>query len=254
VPDRLLEGRRALVTGAARGIGLATARRFREEGATVAVSDVLPELAGAASSIGAIAVPFDVTDEAAVEAGVPEAHARLGGLDTLVAVAGVLHMASVLEDDLDAFRRVLDVNLLGTFLCCRAAGRLFREQGRGVILATSSQAGLHGYPNMGAYCASKFGVIGLVEALAKELGPHGVRVNAVAPGLIATEMHDAHVAGVAGRLGTDPEQARRRLVAGVPLGRAGTPEEVADVFVFLASDRASYISGATVRIEGGEAL
>ena len=107
---------------------------------------------------------------------------------------------------------------------------------------------------MAAYCASKFGVVALVEALAKELGPYGVRVNAVAPGLIATDMHEAHVAAVAGRLEIEPEQARRRLVSGVPLGRAGTPDEVADVFVFLASDRASYVSGATVRIEGGEAL
>jgi NAD(P)-dependent dehydrogenase (short-subunit alcohol dehydrogenase family) len=242
------------VTGAARGIGLATARRLREEGAAVAVSDVLPELAERAAELGALAVPFDVTDEASVATGVAEAHAGLGGLDTLVAVAGVLHTSPVLEEELDAFRRVLEVNLIGTFLCCREAGRLFRKQGRGVILATSSQAGLHGYPHMAAYCASKFGVVALVEALAKELGPDGVRVNAVAPGLIATDMHEAHVAAVAGRLGTDPEEARRRLVAGVPLARAGTPEEVAEMFVFLASDRASYVSGATVRIEGGEAL
>jgi NAD(P)-dependent dehydrogenase (short-subunit alcohol dehydrogenase family) len=239
----LLEGRKALVTGAARGIGLATARRFREEGAAVAVSDIDDDaLECAAGSIdGAVAVPFDVSHEEAVERGVEEAAGRLGGLDVLVANAGILRLRRLVDEELDEFKRVLDVNLVGAFLCLRAAGRIFREQGHGVILATASQAGLHGYAGLGAYCASKFGVVGLVETLAKELGPHGIRVNCVAPGLIRTDMYDAVAANAGGP-----------LAGSVPLKRVGEPAEVAAALAFLASGEASYVSGATVVIDGGE--
>ncbi len=249
----LLAGRRALVTGAARGIGLATARRFHEEGAQVVLSDVLAAgVEAAAAELGAAAVPFDVADEDAVEAGVAEAERLLGGLDVLVANAGILRQGLLLDQPLPEIRETLDVNLLGVLHCFRAAGRRFRDRGAGVLLATASQAGLHGYPGLGAYCATKFGVIALVETLAKELGPHGVRVNAVAPGLIETAMHRAHMGGIAERAGRDPDDVRRRLVSGVPLGRPGAPAEVADAFVYLASGLASYVSGATIRIEGGE--
>lgn len=239
----LLAGRKALVTGAARGIGLATAHRFAAEGAAVALSDVDPlAVAEAAAGIaGAVAVPFDVADETAVEAGVAEAADRLGGLDVLVANAGVLRQRPIVDEELAAFRRVLDVNLVGTFLCFRAAARRFQDQGGGVILAVASQAGRHGYPRLGAYCASKFGVVGLTETLAKELAPHGVRVNCVAPGLVATTMHDELAAG-----------AGRDLVEDVPLGRAGDPGEIASVLAFLASDAASFVSGATIAVDGAE--
>lgn len=249
----LLAGRHALVTGAARGIGLATARRFLEEGANVVLCDALAaDVEAAAAELGAVAVPFDVADEHAVEAGVAEAERLLGGLDVLVANAGILRQGPLLDQPLAEVRETLDVNLLGVLNCFRAAGSRFRDRGGGVLLATASQAGLHGYPGLGAYCASKFGVIALVETLAKELGPYGVRVNAVAPGLIETAMHRAHMAGIAERAGRDAEDVRRRLVAGVPLGRPGEPAEVADAFVYLASGLASYVSGATIHIEGGE--
>jgi len=219
----------------------------------VVLSDVLAaDVEAAAAGAGGVAVPFDVTDEVAVERGFAAAQERLGGLDVVVANAGILRMGAVADQAPSDFRAVIDVNLVGVFLCLRAAARIFREQERGVILATASQAGLHGYPDLGAYCASKFGVIALVETLAKELGPHGIRVNAVAPGLIATEMQAALAAGMGAQAGRAPEAVRAGLVAGVPLGRLGTPEEVANVFVFLASDLASYVSGATVLIEGGE--
>jgi NAD(P)-dependent dehydrogenase (short-subunit alcohol dehydrogenase family) len=239
----LLEGKRALVTGAARGIGLATARRFRDEGATVALSDVdRPTLAKAAAGIeGAVTVPFDVTDENAVETGIATAAEELGGLDVLVANAGIVRFRPLPDEELEAFERVIAVNLVGVFLCLRGAARILRAQRSGVILATASQAGRHGYAGLGAYCASKFGVIGLVESLAKELGPYGVRVNCVAPGLIRTGMYDAVV-----------QNAGRELDDAVPMGRVGDPGEVAELLAFLASDRASYVSGATVSIDGGE--
>jgi NAD(P)-dependent dehydrogenase (short-subunit alcohol dehydrogenase family) len=249
---RLLEGRRALITGAARGIGLATARRFVEEGAAVAVSDVLPGLDASAAQVGAVAVPFDVSDEAAVERGIEVASDRLGGLDVLVANAGIFELRPLLETDLAVFRRILDVNLTGVFLCLRAAGRLFAEQGGGVLLATASQAGLHGYVGEGAYCASKFGVVGLVEVFAKELAPHGVRVNCVAPGAIGTPMGNLVVEGIAARTGSDLGTARRTLAETIPLGRSGDPKEVADAFVYLASDLSTYVSGATLVVDGGE--
>ena len=256
--EGLLTGRRALVTGAARGIGLATARRFCEEGAAVALSDVLAEEVEVAASelagegYAAVSVPFDVADQEAVERGVADARERLGGLDTLVANAGVLRIAPLLDTDLETFRSTLDVNLVGVFLCLRAAGRLFREQGHGVLLATASQAGRHGYQKFGAYCASKFGVIGLVEVLAKELASHGVRVNAVAPGTIHTQMEDRIVEDWASRAGVDLEAAEQALVATIPFGRPGGPAEVADAFVYLASDLSSYVSGATLVVDGGE--
>ena len=253
----LLAGRRALVTGAARGIGLATARRFCEAGAAVALSDVLPDLDGAVGELvdaghEAVAVPFDVTDEAAAEAGVSDAGRRLGGLDTLVANAGVFVDTPMLDTELSEFRRVLDVNLVGVFLCARAAGRHFREQGHGVILATASQAGRPGHPGLSAYCASKFGVIGLVESLARELGPDGVRVACVAPGLIETAMFGQVVAGRVARTGESEEDVERRFARLVPVGRLGTPVDVADAFVYLASDLASFVSGATLVVDGGE--
>jgi len=258
VPDGLLAGRKALVTGAARGIGLATAQRFCEEGAAVALSDVLvPEVEEAVSELArqghdVVGVPFDVADEAAVEAGVHEARDRLGGLDVLVAHAGIVERVPALDTSIETWRRILDVNLTGVFLCLRGAGRLFAEQRRGVLLATASQAGRHGYRGEAAYCASKFGVVGLVEVMAKELAGLGVRVNAVAPGTIRTQMEDRIVEGVMARTGSDAASAQRWLLDTIPLGRQGTPDEVADAFVYLASDLASYVSGTTLVIDGGE--
>jgi NAD(P)-dependent dehydrogenase (short-subunit alcohol dehydrogenase family) len=258
VPDGLLAGKRALVTGAARGIGLGIARRFCEEGASVALSDVLvPEVDAAVSELSerghaAIGVPFDVADEEAVEAGVREARDRLGGLDVLVANAGILRVVPALETSVETWRRILDVNLTGVFLCLRAAGRLFVEQRHGVLLATASQAGRHGYRGEAAYCASKFGVVGLVEVMAKELAGFGVRVNAVAPGTIRTQMEDRIVEGVMARTGSDAASAQQWLLDTIPLGRPGTPDEVGDAFVYLASDLSTYVSGATLVIDGGE--
>ena len=252
----LLAGRRALVTGAARGIGLATARRFCEEGAAVALSDVEdvegPAAELAARGFEACALPLDVTDETAVEACVVAAAERLGGLDTLVANAGIFLDRPALETSPADLRRILEVNLVGVFSCARAAGRLFAAQGAGTILATASQAGRHGYPGLAAYCASKFGVIGLVEVLAKELGPAGVRVACVAPGLIQTDMFERVVEGQVARGAPSAGEVVDRFTRLIPLRRLGTPEDVAGAFVYLASDLAAWISGVALVIDGGE--
>ncbi len=210
----------------------------------------MDELAGQGHT--AFAVPFDVADEDAVEAGVAEARERLGGLDVLVANAGIVRFVPALDTSLELWRQILDVNLTGVFLCLRAAGRVFREQGHGVLLATSSQAGLHGYRGEAAYCASKFGVVGLVEVMAKELAPYGVRVNCVAPGTVDTPMQDLVVEEFARRAGGDVAAGRRALIDTIPFGRGSSPEEVADAFVYLASDLASYVSGATLVVDGAE--
>jgi NAD(P)-dependent dehydrogenase (short-subunit alcohol dehydrogenase family) len=251
----LLAGRLALVTGAGSGIGLATARRFKSEGAEVCLADVREEaVSEAARELGAPYVTFDVTDEDSVERGVGQAESALGGLDVLVANAGVLVVGSIVDGTVADLRRVLDVNLVGVFLQYRAAARRFRDQGRGVILATASQAGRHGYANLGAYCASKFGVVALTESLAKELAPHGVRVNCVAPALVATTMQDDLAAGYATARGRGETAAavREAMVRVVPVGRMADADEVARVLVFLASDLATYVSGVTVPIDAAE--
>ncbi len=235
----LLAGRRALVTGAGRGIGLATVERFRAEGATAIGCD----LDGAE-------LHCDVTDEAAVTAVFEAAAARLGGLDTVVANAGIVRTRALADETLADFRRVLDVNLVGVFLTMREAARRL-EQG-GVILATASQAGRHGFAELGAYCASKFAVVGLVETLAKELAPRRIRVACVAPAIVDTQMQDALQEGYALERGTTRERVRDGIMRTVPTGVAATPDEVARVFAFLASDLASYISGATIAVDAGE--
>jgi NAD(P)-dependent dehydrogenase (short-subunit alcohol dehydrogenase family) len=235
----LLAGRRALVTGAGRGIGLATVERFRAEGAAVLGAD----LAGGD-------LVCDVTEEAAVTAMFDEATERLGGLDVLVANAGIVHTCLLADEELTHFRRVLDVNLVGVFLCLREAARRFGEGG--VILSTASQAGRHGYGNLASYCASKFAVVGLTESLAKELAPRGVRVATVAPAIVDTQLQDELQEGYARVGGTSREAVRNAILADVPTGRAAEPDEVARVFAFLASDLASYVSGVTVPIDAGE--
>jgi sorbitol-6-phosphate 2-dehydrogenase len=235
----LLTGRRALVTGAARGIGAATVERFRTEGAAVCGAD-----------LSGTDLVCDVTDEAAVARVFDAASEQLGGLDVLVANAGIVHTSLLADESLADFRRVLDVNLVGVFLCMREAARRFGEGG--VILATASQAGRHGYGNLASYCASKFGVVALTESLAKELAPRGIRVACVAPAIVDTPLQDQLQEGYARLGGTSREAVREALVADIPTGRVASPDEVARVFAFLASDLASYVSGVTVPIDAGE--
>jgi NAD(P)-dependent dehydrogenase (short-subunit alcohol dehydrogenase family) len=255
---RLLEDKRAFVTGAARGIGEATARRFCEEGARVVLTDVdgtAVELAAAAlreAGHDAHGDALDVTEEASVQRSLADAADRLGGLDIAVANAGILSVGSIDELTLAEFEDTLRVNVVGTFVTLKHAAPHLREAGGGVLLCTASQAGVHGYPEMSAYCASKFAVVGLVESLAQELAPDGIRVCAVAPGVTETEMYRQLVRDWARLWDVDETQADERIRETVPVHRTATPEDVANAFVYLASPQAAYVSGVALVLDGGE--
>jgi NAD(P)-dependent dehydrogenase (short-subunit alcohol dehydrogenase family) len=255
---RLLEGKRVFVTGAARGIGEATARRFCEEGARVVLTDVdgsAVEVAAAAlreAGHDAHGEVLDVTDEATVERSLAGAASRLGGLDIAVANAGVLALGPIDELTLAELEHTVRVNVVGTFSTLKHAAPHLRAAGGGVLLCTASQAGVHGYPEMSAYCASKFAVVGLVESLAQELASDGIRVCAVAPGVTETEMYRQLVRDRARLWGVDEAKADERIRQTVPVQRTATPEDVANAFVYLASPQAAYVSGVALVLDGGE--
>ncbi|MEQ8967523.1 MAG: SDR family oxidoreductase [Azospirillaceae bacterium] len=235
-------GRRVLVTGAAGAIGAAIARAFADCGAAVTALD---------ATAGPGVTACDVTDEAAVEAAFDAVGEAAGGPVTdVVHAAGVVAIVPVAEQSVAEFRRVIDVNLTGSFLVARAAAR--RLTAGGTLTFVSSQAGFKTGALWGAYGASKAGVNRLVDALAEELGPAGVRVNAVCPGTVRSAMLERAVPAIAARQGRNPATVAERYRAGIPLGRFAEPEEIASVCVFLASDHAGYMTGALVPIDGGE--
>jgi len=255
--DLRLDGRVALVTGAAspRGLGRAIAVRLASAGAQLVVTDL--DEAGARETAAlceregppalALALHMDVTDEASVNAAFAAAIARFGQVDILVNNAGISEATPAWEIDSAAFDRMLAVNLRGGFLCARAAMPLMMERRRGRIVWISSAAGKMGGGFFGSahYAASKAGVIGLCQGLARQLGPYGITSNAVAPGLIDTE--------IASRtLDADTYAALRdRIAASVPLGRIGAAADVAAAVHFLASDASSYVNGEIMDINGG---
>ena len=238
----LLENRIAVVTGAARGIGAATASLFRSEGARGEVWDTGGEHPAAGDDEGIVCRAVDVSDTGSVEAALEELISRAGVPDILVNNAGIISdgFASELSDE--DWRRVIEVNLTGTFIPCRALIPHLRERGSGTITNTSSISAL-GNRGQSNYAASKAGVIGLTRTLAQELAGDSVRVNCVAPGAIETEMFDAV-----------PEKVKEKFISRIPLGRLGSPEDVARLHLFLASDEASYMTGQTVFCDGGITL
>jgi meso-butanediol dehydrogenase / (S,S)-butanediol dehydrogenase / diacetyl reductase len=240
---RGLEGKRVVVTGGTSGIGEATSRRFLEEGArVVALAVGEDEVATAAARIPGIeALRCDVADAAAVEDAFAHADALLGGVDVLVANAGISIRKPFLEIEEADWRRVLDVNLTGVFHCAQQAARRMVAGGGGVILMTASTNGLTGHPFYADYNASKAGVILLARTMALELAP-AVRVNAVCPGYVLTPMQKSEY--------TDEMLAE--VNAGIPLGRHASPEEIASLFAFLASDDGAYFTGAVISVDGGE--
>jgi NAD(P)-dependent dehydrogenase (short-subunit alcohol dehydrogenase family) len=242
-----LEGKRALISGAGSGMGLAAAERFAREGARVALLDIdEAAIEAAAGRIGApaLATPADVRDEDQVRAAVARAVDAFGGLDIVVGNAGV-QLAG--QDDraerlsLDVWRRTVDINLTGMFLVCKHGIDALLAAGGGVVVCTCSPTGLFGCaPGYDAYSASKGGVAGLVRVLAADYASAGIRVNGVVPGYMDTPMTNW----------VSPEE-NEALLATIPLGRAGRPEEVAAVMAFLASDDASYVTGALWAADGG---
>jgi len=244
-----LKGKVCIVTGGAQGIGLATVRRFLEEGAIVALADVasaavarvLEPLAATGRQVHGFTV--DVTSRESLAAMVAELRRAYGRIDVLVNNAGVTQDARLQNMSDEQFDRVIDVNLRGVFQATQSVLPAMLEQGSGVILNASSVVGIYGNFGQTNYAASKFGVIGFVKTWARELGPKGIRCNAVCPGFIATGLLDSIPAKVL-------EQMRER----VPLRRLGTPEEVAQVYAFLASDEASYVNGAVIEVGGGLTL
>jgi NAD(P)-dependent dehydrogenase (short-subunit alcohol dehydrogenase family) len=244
----LLHGRTALVTGAARGIGLAIGRALGEHGARVVLADLDAGQTGAVAARlqNARGLALDVADEAATESLFDRLAAEGWAPDVVVPNAGILHLAPVDDIPADRFRAVVEVNLTGAFLTARAAARRLGRDGR--IILTSSLFGLRSGAQNAAYSASKFGMLGLMEAMAADLAPRGILVNAVAPGQIQTEMMDKLVAD---RLAMGMADPRDRLLSRIPLGRMGTPEEVAHAYVWLASPLATYVTGQTIVVDGG---
>jgi 3-oxoacyl-[acyl-carrier protein] reductase len=249
----------AIVTGGAAGIGRATALRFAQGGYAVSVWDV--DEAGAAALVPALQAAgapdaegrkVDVTDSAAVEKAVAEVVARFGRVDALVNNAGIVRDSQLVKwkegvvastmTDAD-FDKVIAVNLKGVFTCTRAAAPHMIKQGSGVVLNASSVVGLYGNFGQTNYAATKAGVISFTKTWARELGKFGIRVNAVAPGFVATDIIKAM-----------PEKVIAGMVAKTPVGRMGKPEDIAEAYFWLASDAASFVHGATLSVDGGLVL
>jgi len=237
----LLESKIAVITGGGRGIGKATAQLFTNEGATVVIAE-FDEVSGqsTANELGAHFIKTDISNEESVNALFNFVSSEFGQLDILVNNAGILADSTLKKLDPDSFDAVINVNLRGVYLCGRAAADIMIEQGSGVILNASSVVAHHGNFGQTNYVASKAGVIGITKVWARELGKDGIRVNAVAPGFIQTNM----TAGM-------PEKVVDMMGEKVPLKRWGQPEDVANAYTFLASDEASYITGAVLNVDGG---
>jgi NAD(P)-dependent dehydrogenase (short-subunit alcohol dehydrogenase family) len=245
--DKRLDGRVALVTGAATGIGRATAERLTREGATV-VAGIAEE--GQRASLATFdAIVLDVRSEADWERAIRHAEERHGGLDILVNNAGIHRRGTAPETTREVWDEVMAVNLWGTFLGSRSALPTLRRRGGGVIVNLCSMNALVGAAGATAYSASKGGVLALTRAMAIEHVGEGIRVNCVCPGPVDTPIMDALVEGA-----PDPAAARAAVEGRVPMGRLGTPEEIAAAIAFLASDDASFMIGAAIPVDGGRTI
>ena len=247
--------RKVIVTGGASGIGFEVARRLAAAGAAVAlVGRGSEKLASAAASIGgaAIGLRADVSSAAEVRSAFERAAAEFGGLDTLVTCAAVVHFKPLMKVTEAEWDQTLDVNLKGVFLCCQAAAPALIDSGRGRIVNISSAAGRRGFAGIQAYCASKFGLVGLTESLACELAPK-VTVNCVCPGggPIDSEMGQQTLAWKIQQTGKSAHQIRTDVARGILLGRAPTAADAAEAVLFFVSESAAFLTGVTLDVDGG---
>lgn len=241
----MLKGKTAVVTGGTRGIGLAIAKKYLENGANVAIAGSREETVEKALSQlqdykdNVMGIWPDLCNPEEVAAAFASVKERFGSLDILANNAGISSRTSIYDYTLEEFSKILDINLKAVFVCSQAAARIMKEQGSGVIINTSSMVAEYGQPSGCGYPATKFAVNGITKSLARELAKDGIRVNAVAPGVTKTDM----VAAL-------PKELVDRISAGIPLGRPGDPEDVANTFLYLASDMASYVTGIVLRVDG----
>lgn len=256
-----MDQRACLITGAAAGVGAGVARRLARDSWRCQLVDIRESVHETASRIAEesglgvdsiFATVADVSDADAVERSVAESVARFGGLDVAVANAGVgSDFADVVDISVEEFDRIVRVNLRGTFLTCRAAGRVMRSTGHGSIVTISSVMWERAVPGEAAYNATKAGIVAFTQSLALEMAPYGIRVNCIAPGAMATEMHWEDARRRAARDQVPYEQVLASDLDEIPLRRFGTGDDIGGVIAFLASDDASYITGQVIDVNGG---
>jgi NAD(P)-dependent dehydrogenase (short-subunit alcohol dehydrogenase family) len=253
---RLDGGHHALITGGGSGIGAAIAARLSEMGARITVVGRRPEpLQEVADGLdGVQVVPFDVTDEAAVEEGLASATERLGPVDVLINNAGAADSSPFARTTSDAWHTMLEMNLTGAFLMSRAVLPEMVERGWGRIVSIASTAGLKGYAYVAAYCAAKHGVVGMTRSLALEVARKGVTVNVVCPGYTETELLSESVANIVDKTSASEDEARAQLLESNPQGRFVSPEEVAEAAAWLVSSNAGAITGQAIVVAGGEVM
>ena len=250
-----LSGKSALITGAARGIGLAFAKAYVAKGARVAIADIdLDRAKMAAAEIGdaAVAVKMDVSDPASIDAGVQDAIAALGQIDILINNAAIFSAAPIVEITHADYRRVFDINVSGTLFTLQAVAKHMIAKGiKGCIINMASQAGRRGESLVAVYCASKAAVISLTQSAGLNLIGHGINVNAIAPGVVDGEHWDGVDAFFAKYEGKKPGQKKKEVGDAVPFGRMGTADDLTGMAVFLASEDATYIVAQTYNVDGG---
>ena len=242
-----LQNKVAIITGAARGIGQAAAELFCREGATVVIWDVLPEGESTAQHLReqgfrCAFMNVSTTDVPAIEAAAQEVNDLYGRIDILINNAGITRDKTLLKMSFDEWQQVINVNLSGVFNCTKVVAPYMVAQQYGRIICTSSIVGVHGAFGQTNYAAAKAGIIGMVRTWAKELGPKGITSNAVAPGYIQTPMTDAM-----------PEEAKKPIIATIPVRRIGLPSDIANAYLYLASDEASFVNGHVLAVNGGQA-